>query len=87
MDLLAGKDFNFSNLRYGAFVRVVNLLDRDNCVQVFVSTGTCKSGAVDPRRNRQGNQSDPAFVKSTYFDRPDFFGPRRSILAGARVAF
>ena len=87
VDLLAGKDFNLANVRYGAFFRVVNLLDRKNCVQVFVSTGTCTSGAVDPRRNRQGNQADLSLVNSTYFDHPEYIGSRRSILAGARVNF
>ncbi len=86
VDLLAGKDFNISNLRYGAFVRVVNLLDTKNCNQVFTTTGRCDAGAIDQSRRRQGNpvgENSP----STLFDRPQFFGTRRTINAGIRVNF
>jgi len=86
INLLAGKDFNIANLRYGAFVRVNNLLDTQNCIQVFATTGRCDAGAVDQSRSRQGNPVGEN-APSTFFDRPQFFGPRRSINAGLRVNF
>ncbi len=75
-----------SNLRYGAFVRVVNLLDTKNCNQVFTTTGRCDAGAIDQSRSRQGNPVGENDV-STFFDRPQFFGTRRTINAGIRVNF
>lgn len=86
MDLLAGKDLQIANLRYGAFVRVINLTDRKNCVQVFQTTGRCDAGTVDQNRARQGN-SVGENASSTFFNRPSFFGARRSIFAGVRVNF
>lgn len=86
VDLLAGKEFRVANLRYGAFVRVVNLTDRKNCIQVFVTTGRCDAGTIDQSRARQGNTVGEN-VSSTFFDRPSYFGTRRSIFAGLRVNF
>ena len=86
VDLLAGKDIRVGATRYGLFARVVNLTDRKNCVQVFVTTGRCDAGTIDQNRARQGNSVGEG-VSSTFFDRPQFYGPRRSILAGARVNF
>jgi outer membrane receptor protein involved in Fe transport len=86
VDLLAGKQFRIANLGYGAFVRVVNLTDRKNCIQVYVTTGRCDAGTIDQNRARQGNTVGEN-VSSTFFDRPSFFGTRRSIFAGVRVNF
>jgi outer membrane receptor protein involved in Fe transport len=84
IDLQANKSWRVANMRYGAFVRVQNLTDRENCIQVFVSTGNCRAGTVDQSRDRQGNDFGSM---STYFDRPGYFGPRRSINAGITVNF
>ena len=84
-NLQAGKDFTTSNLRYGVFLRVDNLFDQKNCIQVFTTTGRCDAGTVDQRRAQNGNTVDQA--GSTYFDRPEYFGQRRSIYAGLRVTF
>ncbi len=86
VDMVAGKQFRVANLGYGAFVRVVNLTDRKNCIQVYVTTGRCDAGAIDQNRARQGNTVGEN-VSSTYFDRPSFYGTRRSIFAGVRVNF
>jgi outer membrane receptor protein involved in Fe transport len=86
IDLLAGKEFRVANLGYGAFVRLVNLTDRKNCIQVYVTTGRCDAGVIDQSRARQGN-SVGENVSSTYFDRPSYYGARRSIFAGVRVNF
>ena len=85
-NLLAGKDFQLSNVQYGVFVRVNNLFDQRNCIQVFVTTGTCDAGTIDQDRARNGNavgEDSP----STYFDRPTYYGERRSAFAGLRVRF
>jgi outer membrane receptor protein involved in Fe transport len=86
MNLQANKDFTLSNVRLGAFVRVANLLDSKNCNQVFTTTGRCDAGTVDQSRARQGNPVGENDV-STFFDRPQFFGRRRSINAGVRLNF
>ena len=78
------KGFNIGTVQYGAFVRIDNLLDRKNCVQVFVSTGTCDSGLRDPVNRRVGNFNE---ISSTNFDQPEFFGSRRSIFTGLSINF
>jgi hypothetical protein len=84
VNLLAQKSFDLSNVRYGIFVRVDNLLDRKNCVQVYVNTGNCESGLRDPINRRVGNFDD---VSSTSFDQPEYIGQRRSIFTGLTIRF
>lgn len=85
-DLLAGKDIKVQNVRYGIFARVVNLFDQKNCVQVFATTGRCDSGTIDQDRARNGN-SVGSDSPSTFFNRPGYYGERRSAYAGIRVQF
>lgn len=87
VDAQIKKGFSMTNLRYDAFITVANLLDRKNCVQVFETTGTCSAGALDQSRARQGNSVRPDIATSTYSDRADYYGPRRSILGGIQVNF
>jgi outer membrane receptor protein involved in Fe transport len=86
VDLYAQKDWEVGNLRYGAFVRVANLFDTQNCIQVFASTGRCDAGTIDQSRARQGNAVTEETV-STFFDRPQYYGERRSVNAGIRLSF
>jgi outer membrane receptor protein involved in Fe transport len=81
-----GKDFQFANVRYGAFLQVSNLLDAKNCRQVFPSTGRCDAGAIDQDRRQNGNTINDG-ASSTSFDRPTFYSARRSINFGARMNF
>jgi len=86
IDVYGSKDWQVGNLRYGAFVRIANLLDTQNCIQVFATTGQCNAGAIDQSRRRQGNtvgEGEP----STFYDRPQYFGERRSVNAGLRLSF
>ncbi|MEX0691863.1 MAG: hypothetical protein WD934_04580, partial [Gemmatimonadales bacterium] len=75
-----------ANVRAGAFVRINNLTDRRDCVQVFPSTGRCDGGSPDQSRSRQGNAVGEG-TNSTFFDRPQFFTSGRSINAGLRLDF
>ncbi len=84
LNAIVQKGFNIGTVRYGAFVRIDNLLDRKNCVQVFVNTGTCDSGLRDFSNRRVGNFNE---VSSTNFDQPEFFGSRRSIFTGLSINF
>ena len=86
IDLQVRKDWTINNVRYGFFVNVNNLTDRLNCVQVFESSGDCTDGAEDQNRRRAGNTVGTN-TDSTFFDRPQFIGARRTITAGLRVSF
>jgi outer membrane receptor for ferrienterochelin and colicin len=86
INLQAQKNFNVSNVQYGLFMRVTNLLDRENCVQVFESTGNCQAGASAQARLAAGNFTGEG-EQSTFFDRPQYVGQRRSFTAGVRVNF
>jgi hypothetical protein len=77
--------FSIANVRYSAFLRITNLLDRENCNQVFVNTGTCSQGLRDFANRRIGNTGDEG--TSTSFDQPEFIGQRRSFSTGLRVDF
>ncbi|HWV58146.1 MAG TPA: hypothetical protein VNZ57_11905, partial [Longimicrobiales bacterium] len=69
------------------YADVFNVFDRINCIQVFVTTGSCDAGAVDQRHRLHGNVLSSTQVTTTFFDRPDFQGERRRIDAGLRIAF
>ncbi|MEK6767900.1 MAG: TonB-dependent receptor [Gemmatimonadota bacterium] len=86
VDFQTTKDFRVGNLLYGAFVRVTNVLDAKNCVQVFATTGRCDAGTIDQSRSRQGNTVGEGEV-STFFNRAQYFGDRREVNAGLRVSF
>jgi outer membrane receptor for ferrienterochelin and colicin len=85
VDLLVGKQWRIGNLLYGGFVRVSNLFDTKNCVQVFPTTGRCDAGTVDQSTRRQGNTYGGE--SSSYFDRPWYYASQRSVNAGIRVSF
>lgn len=87
VDWQLSKNFSLSNLRYGFTVQVLNVTDRKNCQQVFVTTGDCTVGAVDQGRSREGNAIAADAVSSTYLNRAQYFGARRSVQAGLRVSF
>ncbi|HKG93172.1 MAG TPA: TonB-dependent receptor, partial [Gemmatimonadaceae bacterium] len=87
IDMLAGKDFMAQGVKYGVFLRAVNLTDRKNCVQVFVSNGRCDQGAIDQRRFSPSSGATTTPSSTTQFDRPEYVGARRSLLGGVRVNF
>ena len=85
INLVVDKGFRIAQVRYSAFLRVDNLFDRINCVQVFVNTGTCDAGLRDFSNRRIGNTGDAS--TSTAFDQPEFIGARRSLATGITVNF
>lgn len=85
IDLLVDKGFRISSVRYSAFLRVANLFDRKNCVQVYVNTGTCDAGLRDFNNRRVGNTGDA--TTSTAFDQPEYIGARRSLSTGITINF
>ncbi len=87
LDWSLSKDFSLSNMRYGLTVQVLNVTDRKNCIQVYTTTGQCTVGSVDVSRNREGNNIAADAITTTYLDRAQFFGSRRSVQAGLRVSF
>jgi outer membrane receptor protein involved in Fe transport len=87
LDWSLSKDFSFSNMRYGLTVQVLNVTDRKNCIQVYTTTGQCNAGAVDVSRGREGNPISADAITTTFLDRAQYFGGRRSIQAGLRVSF
>ena len=86
VNLQAQKNFNVSNVQYGLFMRVTNLLDKRNCLQVYETTGNCEGGASAQARLSAGNFTGEG-ESSTFFDRPQYVGQRRSFTAGVRVNF
>ncbi len=87
LDWSLSKDFNLSNVRYGFTLQVLNVTDRQNCVQVYTTTGQCSAGSVDASTVREGNPIAADAITTTYLNRAQYFGSRRSIQAGLRVSF
>src|SRR5690606_17033560 len=89
VNLLVRKDWRVANLRYGAFVRVTNLLNRRNCLQVFPTTGDCEGGSGMAGRFDVIGGGSIAETSTTadIWDRPDMVAAPRAINAGIRVTF
>ncbi len=85
-DLYAVKDFRIANLKYGAFVRIQNITDRKNCIQVSQTTGRCDAGAFLFYNRREGNPAGQG-QSSTAYDRANYVGTRRTVNVGLRVSF
>lgn len=85
VDLLLDKGFRIGAVRYSGFLRVSNLFDRANCIQVFVNSGTCDNGLRDFNNRRIGNTGD--VTTSTGYDQPEYIGARRSLATGITVNF
>jgi hypothetical protein len=81
-DLLLDKGFRVGQIRYSAFLRVSNLFNRANCVQVYVNTGTCDNGLRDFGNRRIGNTGDA--TTSTAYDQPEYIGRRASSRPASR---
>jgi hypothetical protein len=86
VNLIAQKGFPLGGMVYSLFIQAFNLFDTKNCLQPLPTTGRCESGARDQSRRRQGNTVGDN-TSSTFFDRPNLFGPRRTINFGVRVNF
>jgi len=86
VDLRASKGVTIGDVVYSAFIQIDNLFDRKNCLQPLPATGRCDAGSVDQGRSRQGNPVGES-ATTTFFDRPQLFGPRRQMNVGVRVDF
>jgi TonB dependent receptor/Carboxypeptidase regulatory-like domain/TonB-dependent Receptor Plug Domain len=84
VDMNLQKNFVLTNVTYGAFVQVSNLLNRRNCIQVFINTGNCENGLRDFQNRRTGNTTE---TYSTTFDQPEYIDSPRSILTGVNIKF
>jgi outer membrane receptor protein involved in Fe transport len=84
VDLYVTKDFAFKPLRVSVFLKVYNLFDTANELNVFGDTG--RAGyTLELTRSQQA----PVGVNSIqqYFTRPDFFSAPRQVILGATLGF
>jgi outer membrane receptor protein involved in Fe transport len=85
-NMQARRNFRHGNLSYGAFVRVDNVFNIRECLQVFPSTGRCDGGQITRSRLYQGSISSVNTISQAW-DRPDYWSQPRSINAGITVTF
>ncbi|MDP3772680.1 MAG: TonB-dependent receptor, partial [Gemmatimonadales bacterium] len=85
VDLQLAKRWTMGNLLYGGFIRVANLFNTRNCIQVFPTTGRCDAGTIDQSTRRQGNTTNTE--SSSFYNRSWYYSSERSINAGIRVSF
>lgn len=83
-DLRVNKDMQLGNARYGVFVRVTNVFNLENCLQVFNNTGACDTGQRETNQRREGNGSGNS---STNRDQPEFRSQTRRFNTGITITF
>jgi outer membrane receptor protein involved in Fe transport len=86
VDMNLRKNFRFRGMFYGFFLRVTNLFNTKNCVQVFTSTGNCDYGTVTDERQRIGGFTYTGGLSQSW-DRPDYLGTPRWASFGMQVSF
>ncbi|UCE08350.1 MAG: TonB-dependent receptor, partial [bacterium] len=82
-DLFAYKNFKVMNLSYSVFLRVYNLFDRKNELEVFSDTGRANY-------TLESQRSGTIFGLNTldeFFTRPEFYSEPRQVLMGLSVEF
>ncbi|OQX88752.1 hypothetical protein B6D60_01295 [candidate division KSB1 bacterium 4484_87] len=84
-DLYYYKNFQFSGLKYTAFVRIFNLLDRLNENEVFSDTGRAGYSLTPFHQSYLHPRGINELVD--YFVRPDFYSEPREIQIGLSVEF
>lgn len=84
VDLYATKDFTLTPFRLSVFLKVYNLFDTANELNVFGDTGRAQY-TLELTRSQQA----PGGVNSIqqYFTRPDFFSAPRQVILGATLGF
>lgn len=86
VDLRAYKDFLFGDLRLGFFLRVFNLFDIRNQVNVYYDSGTADFTREEFQRR---NQNNPEFVNTLdeYYRNPTYYSEPRRVEIGASFFF
>jgi len=84
VDLYIAKYFEISSQQFSVFIKIFNLFDTLNEVNVFGDTGRAGDTLELTR-----NQTAPRGVNTTeeYFTRPDFYSSPRQIVIGADISF
>ena len=84
VDLYMTKYFNVFDKQFSVFLKVFNLFDNANELEVFTDTGRAGYTLELTRSTQQ-----PRGVNTTkeYFTRPDFYSAPRQIVLGASVEF
>jgi len=82
MDVFLTKQFNFFGVTTSAFIRIFNLLDTANELDVFADTG--RAGyTLELTRSQEAPRGVNTLAE--YFARPDFYSAPRSINIGMNV--
>lgn len=85
VDLFLNKDFELFGLKYAFFVKIYNLLDRKNELDVFTDTG--RAGYTLEPLYTGGLRPRGINTLSEYFIRPEFYSEPRRIQIGFEVGF
>jgi outer membrane receptor protein involved in Fe transport len=78
------KNLQLGNAQYGVFVRVSNIFNITNCLQVFNNTGACDTGQRETSQRREGNGSGGS---TTNRDQPEFRSQTRRFNTGITITF
>ncbi len=80
-DMKAHREFKFIGGKCSAYIKVYNILDRRNEINVYSDTG--RSGyTIEPRRSVRGVNTLDEFRT-----RPDYYSEPRRVMVGASVGF
>ena len=80
-DLKANREFTFIGGKYSAYIKVYNILDRRNEIDVYSDTG--RAGyTIEPRGSVKGVNTLDEFI-----NRPDYYSEPRRVIVGISVGF
>jgi outer membrane receptor protein involved in Fe transport len=83
-DMRISKNLQLGNAQYGVFLRISNVFNLDNCLQVFQNTGACDTGQRETRQRSEGNGSGNS---TTNRDQPEFRSQTRRFNTGITITF
>jgi len=84
VDVYCTKDFTFSGMHFSIFLKVYNLFDTANELDVFGDTG--RAGyTLELTRAQEAPRGVNTMAE--YYSRPDFYSSPRQVLVGAAVGF
>jgi outer membrane receptor protein involved in Fe transport len=84
IDARVSKNLRLGNAQYGLFLRVTNLFNITNCLQVFNNTGSCDTGQRETAQRSEGNGSGNS---TTNRDQPEFRSQTRRFNTGITITF
>ncbi|MHB9013194.1 MAG: hypothetical protein ACYC49_13355, partial [Ignavibacteriaceae bacterium] len=87
VDLKAYKDFMIDKMRLNLFLRVYNLFDTENQLNVYNDSGTANFTIAEYLDRINGNPTKLVNTLDQYFRNPSYYSEPRRVEIGASIFF